>query len=137
MDAYRQRFRSSERLTAPQASIGAFVMCADTEAEARRLAASRDLWRLRQHQGVLAPFPPPEDALAYPYSPTELRVVEYHRRRQIVGDPDQVTQQLTALAKAYGIDEVVVLTICHDFGARKRSYTLLADAFGLENRPDH
>jgi luciferase family oxidoreductase group 1 len=137
MDAYRQRFRPSERLTAPQASIGAFVMCADTEAEARRLAASRDLWRLRQHQGVLAPFPPPEDALAYPYSPTELRVVEYHRRRQIVGDPDQVTQQLTALAKAYGIDEVVVLTICQDFGARKRSYTLLADAFGLENRPDH
>ena len=51
MDAYRQRFRPSERLTAPQASIGVFVVCADTEAEARRLAASRDLWRLRQHQG--------------------------------------------------------------------------------------
>src|SRR5213080_2344686 len=132
MDAYRQRFRPSERLTAPQASIGVFVVCADTEAEARRLAASRDLWRLRQHQGVLAPFPPPEDALAYPYSPAELRVVEYHRRRQIVGDPEQAKQQLTTLAEAYGIDEVVVLTICHDFAARKRSYTLLAEAFGLE-----
>jgi alkanesulfonate monooxygenase SsuD/methylene tetrahydromethanopterin reductase-like flavin-dependent oxidoreductase (luciferase family) len=107
-------------------------MCADTEAEARRLAASRDLWRLRHHQGVLAPFPPPEDALVYPYSPTELRVVEYHRRRQIVGDPDLVKQRLTALARAYGIDEVVILTICHDFAARKRSYTLLAEAFDLE-----
>jgi alkanesulfonate monooxygenase SsuD/methylene tetrahydromethanopterin reductase-like flavin-dependent oxidoreductase (luciferase family) len=107
-------------------------VCADTEAEARRLAASRDLWRLRQHQGVLAPFPPPEDALAYPYSPAELRVVEYHRRRQIVGDPEQAKQQLTTLAEAYGIDEVVVLTICHDFAARKRSYTLLAETLGLE-----
>jgi hypothetical protein len=25
-----------------------------------------------------------------------------------------------------------VLTICHDFEARKRSYALLADAFGLQ-----
>jgi len=58
MDAYRQRFRPSERLAKPQGSIGVFVVCADTEAEARRLAASRDLWRLRQRQGILAPFPP-------------------------------------------------------------------------------
>jgi hypothetical protein len=27
---------------------------------------------------------------------------------------------------------VVVLTICHDFAARKRSYTILAEALGLE-----
>src|SRR5204862_3064415 len=84
MELYRQRFRSSDRLSAPLASIGAFVVCAETEAEAQHLAASRDLWRLRQRQGILAPFPPPEDALAYPYSAAELRVVEHHRRRQIV-----------------------------------------------------
>jgi luciferase family oxidoreductase group 1 len=132
MDAYRQRFQSTERLANPQGSIGVFVVCADTEAEARRLAASRDLWRLRQRQGILAPFPPPEDALAYPYNPAELRLVEYHRQRQIVGGPEQVKQQLLALAEAYAVDEVVVLTICHDFAARKRSYALLAGAFGLE-----
>jgi luciferase family oxidoreductase group 1 len=132
MDAYRQRFQSTERFANPQGSIGVFVVCADTEAEARRLAASRDLWRLRQRQGILAPFPPPEDALAYPYNPAELRLVEYHRQRQIVGGPEQVKQQLLALAEAYAVDEVVVLTICHDFAARKRSYALLAGAFGLE-----
>src|SRR5436305_15054633 len=54
MDTYRQRFLPAERLTAPQASIGVFVVCADTEAEARRLAASRHLWRRGQHQGDLA-----------------------------------------------------------------------------------
>ena len=42
-----------ERLAKAQGSIGVFVVCADTEAEARRLAASRDLWRLRQRQGIL------------------------------------------------------------------------------------
>jgi len=131
MEAYRTRFQPSARLPAPQGSIGVFIVCAESEAEARRLAASRDLWRLRQRRGILAPFPPPEDALAFPYSEAERREVEYHRRRQIVGTPDQVKLELTALAESYGVDEVVVLTICHDFAARKRSYTLLAEAFGL------
>jgi luciferase family oxidoreductase group 1 len=132
MAAYRERFRPSPRLPAPQGSIGVFVVCAETDAEARRIAASRDLWRLRQRRGILAPFPPPEDALAYPYSEAELREVDYHRRRQVVGTPETVKARLSTLAESYGVDEVVVLTICHDFEARKRSYALLADAFGLQ-----
>ena len=131
MEVYRQRFRPSARLAAPQGSIGVFVICAESEEEARRLAASRDLWRLRQRRGILAPFPPPEDALLYPYSEAERREVEYHRRRQVVGTPEGVKGQLLALADAYQVDEIVVLTICHDFAARKRSYSLLAEAFGL------
>src|SRR6266853_1191289 len=107
MDAYRTRFQPSARLPAPQGSIGVFVVCAESEPEARRLAASRDLWRLRQRRGILAPFPPPEDAVAYPYSEAEWREVEYHRRRQIVGTPDQVKAQLAALAESYGAGEVV------------------------------
>jgi luciferase family oxidoreductase group 1 len=132
MEAYRQRFQPTERLAKAQGSIGVFVVCANTEAEAHRLAASRDLWRLRQRQGILAPFPPPEDALTYPYNSAELRLVEYHRQRQVVGTPEQVKQQLLALAETYAVDEVVVLTICHDFAARRHSYALLAEAFGLK-----
>jgi luciferase family oxidoreductase group 1 len=135
MAIYRDQYRASPRLAAPQGSIGVFVMCAETEAEARRLAASRDLWRLRQRRGILAPFPPPEDALAYPYSDAERRQVEYHCRRQVVGTPDQVAARLTELAGEYGVEEIVVLTICHDFAARKYSYTLLADALGLPRPP--
>ena len=47
----------------------------------------------------------------------------------MIAEPDQA--QLAALVEVYGVDETVVLTICHDFAARKRSYALLADAFGL------
>lgn len=32
---------------------------------------------------------------------------------------------------AYGVEEVVVLTITEDYASRLRSYTLLAEAFGL------
>jgi luciferase family oxidoreductase group 1 len=131
MRIYRDRFQPSARLAAPQGSIGVFVLCAETEKRAHYLAASRDLSRLRQRRGLLAPFPPPEEALAYPYSEAETREVEYNRHRQIVGTPDQVKGRLTELAEAYAVDEIVVLTICHDFAARKHSYALLAEAFGL------
>jgi luciferase family oxidoreductase group 1 len=131
MRAYREQFRPSLRLAAPQGSIGVFVICADSEERAQYFAASRDLSRLRQRQGILAPFPPPEDALAYPFTEAERRQIEYHRRRQVVGTPDQVKPRLEALAAAYQVDELVILTITHDYAARKDSYTLLADAFGL------
>ncbi|MBV9860073.1 MAG: LLM class flavin-dependent oxidoreductase [Alphaproteobacteria bacterium] len=133
MTAYRDRFRPSARLQAPLGNIGVFVICADSEGEARHLAASRDLWRLRLDQGILAPVPPPEEALTYPYTPAELRRIEYHRRRQVVGTPEQVQQKLRQLAQEYGVNEIVILTITHDFEARKRSYTLLAEAFGLQS----
>jgi luciferase family oxidoreductase group 1 len=132
MATYRAQFRPSERLAAPQASVGVFVICAESEKRAEYLAASRDLSRLRQRQGHPMPFPSPEAALAYPYTEIERRFVEHSRGRQIVGTPDTVKGELEALAETYGIDEIVVLTITHDFAARKRSYTLLADAFALD-----
>src|SRR3954451_2322222 len=45
---YRQYFRPSEWLTEPKVSIGVFVICADTEGEAQRLAQSRDLAMARR-----------------------------------------------------------------------------------------
>ena len=135
VEAYKAQFRPSGPLAVPQASIGVFVICAESEKRAHYLAASRDLSRLRQRQGRPMPYPPPEEALAYPYTDIERRVVESHRRRQIVGTPDQVKAGIEELAARYGVDEVVVLTITHDFDARKRSYALLAEAFGL-GRPE-
>jgi luciferase family oxidoreductase group 1 len=132
MAAYRAQYRPSSRLTAPRGSVGVFVICAESEERANYLAASRDLSRLRMRQGILQPFPPPEEALAYPYTEVERRVVEYHRRRQIVGTPDTVKPALEALTASYGVDELVILTITHDFAARKRSYALLAEAFELK-----
>ena len=131
MAAYKVQFRPSEKLACPQGSVGVFVICAESQERAEHLAASRDLSRLRQRQGHPMPFPPPEEALAYPYTEIERRFVEHSRRRQIVGTPDTVKPQIEALAEAYGVDEIVVLTITHDFVARKHSYALLAEAFGL------
>jgi luciferase family oxidoreductase group 1 len=134
MAAYREGFRPSPWLARPQGSIGVFVLCADSDAEARRLALSRDLWRLRLERGELGPFPSVEEAEAYPYSREERLRLAFNRRRQVVGAPEPVRDQLLALGELYGVEEFVVVTICHDFAARLRSYALLAEVFGLAPR---
>jgi hypothetical protein len=52
------------------------------------------------------------------------------------GDPAAVKTELLALADRYGVDEVVVITNVYNFADRKRSYELLAEAFGLQSPPD-
>lgn len=134
MEAYRERFRPSPWLAAPQGSIGVFVLCAESEDEANRLASSRDLWRLRLDQGDLGPIPSVADAEAYAYSREERLRIAFNRRRMVIGTPDQAKAQLLALAEAYGVAELVIVSICYDFAARLRSYELVAQAFGLTAR---
>jgi hypothetical protein len=45
-----------------------------------------------------------------------------------------VKRGIFELAERYEVDEVIVLTITHDYEDRKRSYELLAEAFDLESR---
>jgi luciferase family oxidoreductase group 1 len=129
--AYAQAFRPSPRLAAPRASVAAFVVCADHDAEAARLARSRDLFLVRLYTGRPGPYPSVDEAERYPYSPRELAIVHQARQRTITGAPEQVRARLLALAAEYGTDEAVVVTITHDPKARLRSYELLAEAFGL------
>ncbi|MBI1775276.1 MAG: LLM class flavin-dependent oxidoreductase [Proteobacteria bacterium] len=136
MQAYRKFFRPSPWLRQPTGSIGVFVLVAESDAAAERLATSRDLWRLRLDRGILGPIPSVEEAEAYPYAEEDRRRIAHHRRRQIVGSPERVKQGLEALASDYGVEEVVVVSICFDHQARLRSYELLAEAFQLERGAD-
>jgi alkanesulfonate monooxygenase SsuD/methylene tetrahydromethanopterin reductase-like flavin-dependent oxidoreductase (luciferase family) len=52
-------------------------------------------------------------------------------RRLVLGTPASVRTQLEAIADEYGADEIMVLNILYDHAARRRSYSLLAEAFEL------
>ena len=132
--AYAREFRPSPQLPMPRASVAVFVVCADTEAEAKRLAQSRDLFLVRLYTGRPGPYPSVEEAETYPYSAQELAIANHARQRTIAGAPDEVRERLLALGAEYGVDELVIVTITHDFKARLRSYELLAEAFGLDPR---
>ena len=55
-------------------------------------------------------------------------------RRLVLGTPDSVRAELEQVAADYRAEEVIVVSITYDHGARKRSYELIAEAFGLPGR---
>ncbi len=133
VDNYRRRFQPSATLAEPKVNIAVQTLCAETEQEAKRLAASRNLLRLRIVTGRTGGVPPVEEALAYPYSPQELAYLEQSARTMVDGDPQQVKAKLEAIAEHYQTDDLSIVTICYDFAARVRSYELVAEACGIRN----
>jgi luciferase family oxidoreductase group 1 len=131
---YKARFKPSHREAAPAASVCAFVICAETDAEAERLAASIDLRRLHMATGVDAPVPTLVEAFAHRYTDRERAYIRAQRNRLVLGSPATVKAQLEALAAQYAADELLVLTITGDYESRRESYRLVAQAFGL--RPE-
>jgi len=129
--AYRRQFRPSAFLPAPRASAAVFVVCAETEAEARRLAKSRELFIVRLYTGRPGRYPSIEEAESYPYTERELAILRHAQARTVAGAPEQVRERLEALAAEYQADELIIVTIAHDPKARRRSYELLARVFGL------
>jgi luciferase family oxidoreductase group 1 len=129
--AYRERFEPSAREPAPAALVCVFVICADDDAQAERLAASIDLRRLHMALGHDTPVPTLEEAEQHAYSNEERRYVLSQRDRAVIGGPEKCRRELTALAERYAADELMALTITGDYASRLRSYELLASAFGL------
>jgi len=129
--AYRERFQPSARELAPAAIVCVFAICAATDAEAERLAASIDLRRLHMALNMDTPVPTLEEAERHSYTEEERRYVLSQRDRAVIGGPEKCRRELTALAERYTADEVMLLTITGDYATRLRSYELLAAAFAL------
>jgi luciferase family oxidoreductase group 1 len=125
---YRDRFRPSRHFPEPRASLAIGVVCADTEEEAIRLSSSLELWRRRLSLGRDRGIPSPAEALAElgeGWRPPDLGT---NGARAVIGDPAQVAAELRRLAAHYEVDEVMTVTVTHDFAARLHSYRLLAAA---------
>jgi len=129
MDLYRRNYRPSARYPKPEATICVWALAAETEAEAKRLAATREHSRIMRDIGLRDALVTPEEAAAYPYSDAQRASIESMRRKAFVGTAEQVKTRLTELANRLGLDELVVVTWTHDPAPRHRSYELLAEAF--------
>jgi alkanesulfonate monooxygenase SsuD/methylene tetrahydromethanopterin reductase-like flavin-dependent oxidoreductase (luciferase family) len=84
-------------------------------------------WALLR-SGRLTPVPSVERALSF-LAENDLDGIP--GRRAVVGSPDMVKAGIEHVAAEYGADEAIVVTITHDHTARRRSYELIAEAFGL------
>jgi luciferase family oxidoreductase group 1 len=130
--SYRARFRPSAWRTEPYAILAVAVVCADDDAEAERLAATVDLNYVRRSKGEYLPLASPEEAAAYPLTDLDRRHISRNRARVFVGSPDTVRGRLVPLVEASKADEVMITSAIYDHAARKHSYELMAQAFGLK-----
>jgi luciferase family oxidoreductase group 1 len=130
--AYRQSFRAGS--AAPQVIVCTFLICAESDEEAEHLAAPIDLRRLHMALNLDTPVPTAEEAARHRYSDEEKRYVQAQRERAVIGGPQKCRAELEAMAQRYGADEMMVLTITGDYATRRRSYELLAEAFGQTPR---
>src|ERR1700716_60866 len=108
MLSYRDQFKPSAARDKPYAILACAVVCADSDAEADRLASTIDLNFVRRPRGGYLPLESPGGGTGYSFFPP---------------------RRGTDAPKA---DEVMVTTMIYDHAARRHSYELLADAFGLD-----
>ena len=130
--SYRARFRPSDWRKEPYGILAVAVVCADSDTEAERLALTVDLNYVRRSKGDYLPLASPDEAAAYPFTEGDRRHITRNRARVFVGNPDTVRARLMPLVEASHADEVMITSAIYDHAARKRSYELMAQAFGIK-----
>jgi luciferase family oxidoreductase group 1 len=128
---YAHAFTPSAYLSRPRTAVAAWVICAETDEAAQELSLSARMMMALLFRGRLVPVPTVERArqfLAEERVPPEMLTTG---RRFITGSPARVKASIESLARDYGAQEVFLVNILHSHAARRRSYELIAEAFGL------
>jgi luciferase family oxidoreductase group 1 len=124
---YRRNFRPG-RLDAPYVIAATWTIAAETRQEAERQAMPSRMMMAHLYAGQLIPVPSIETAQAWLADQT---TPPSRQRRSVLGTPAEVHAQLDQVAADYAADEMMLVNILADHAARKRSYTLVAEEYGL------
>ena len=128
LDVYRQLFRASSTLEKPHVMVACNVICAETDAEARRLFTSLQQVFTNMMRGTRGKLSPPIDDIETYWAGPEKAQAQSMLERSYVGSPQTVRDGLDALVGETEADELIVASAIYDHAARVRSYELLADA---------
>lgn len=131
-DAYRRGFRPSPQFPEPHALLCLSVICAPTDEEAQFLSGSQALSWAMFHSGKIRRLVTPEEAAAHDYTAQEQAIIAQQSPMWIVGSPATVRAIIEEKAETSGASEVMITTTMHSYELRRRSYRLLAEAFGLD-----
>ncbi|HEY4894812.1 MAG TPA: LLM class flavin-dependent oxidoreductase [Solirubrobacteraceae bacterium] len=127
---YRERFAEHEHAGLhPRTAVAVWVICADSDEEARRLAASGRMTFTLLRRGRLIAVPPPEQAVRFLAAEEGRPDGTRAERRAVVGAPATVRDELREVVERYGAEEAIVVGITYEHEARRRSYELIAEAF--------
>ena len=133
MDAiaiYRERFRPSAQLAAPNVMLGLTVVAAETDAEARYLFSSLQQSMLNNRTGRRGRVPPPVENFEARLDPWARAILDDGLSCAVVGGPDKVHRGLDDIGRRTGADELIVTANIFDHEKRKRSFAIVAEAHG-------
>lgn len=132
---YRERFAEHEHEGLhPRTAVAVWTICAESDEEARHLAASGRMTFTLLRRGQLIAVPPPEDAVRFLEADDRSAAGPRSERRAVLGAPETVRAELEDVVARYGAEEAIIVSITYDHLARMRSYELLAEACGCEPR---
>ncbi|MGV8853542.1 MAG: LLM class flavin-dependent oxidoreductase [Devosia sp.] len=133
-DAYRYAFHPTAEFPRPQTMLCVSVVCAPTDEEAQYLSRSQAVsWALFT-SGEQRKLMSPEEAHARVLTPQQQAVIDHQSSLWIVGSPSTVRDAIAQKAEACGANEVMITTTIHSYALRRRSYGLVAEAFGVMPR---
>ncbi|MGE0211343.1 MAG: LLM class flavin-dependent oxidoreductase [Parvibaculaceae bacterium] len=135
VEIYRSRFEPSEQLERPYVMLGANVIAAETDAEARRLFTSQQQSFVRLRRGEPGKLPPPIDNPEEHFSAIELAGIERSLAVSFVGARDTIRSGLQAFIEKTGTDELIVTGHIYDHAARLKSFEIAAEARDLLKEP--
>jgi luciferase family oxidoreductase group 1 len=130
---YRARFEPSPRLSAPHVMLALNIVCADTDAEARRLFTTQQQAFVNLRRGRPGLVPPPlasGDAIDAYCTPMEKAGIDQALSCAAVGSPSTVEAWVRDFVARHRPDELIVTANIHDPAARLRSYELAMQALG-------
>ena len=125
---YRAGFRPSAQLASAYAMVGANVVVAETDAEARRLFTSVQQGVTNLLRGARGRLQPPIDDIESYWTAAEKARASRMLACSFVGSPATVRAGLEQFVAQTAADEIIVAAGIFDQAARLRSYELLAEA---------
>jgi luciferase family oxidoreductase group 1 len=134
MKIYRERFRPSGQLALPHVMLGAVVVAAESDEEARFLFSSLQQSSLNNRIGQRGRVPPPVADFEVRLDPYARAILTDALGTAIVGGPDTVRCGLDDFVRRTGADELMVTANLFDHDKRKRSFEILAELHGAMRR---
>jgi luciferase family oxidoreductase group 1 len=126
-DLYRQRFRPSRWLERPYVMVATWTIAAEDHEQAERHSLPAVMMFAHLVRGELIAVPSVETAVAW----VKEQGASKRRRRTTIGSPREVRESFDNVAELYQADELMLVNIMPDHHARRMSYQLVAQEYGL------
>ncbi|HEY4058350.1 MAG TPA: LLM class flavin-dependent oxidoreductase [Kofleriaceae bacterium] len=123
---YKSRFEPSKRLAKPYAMCAVTAVCGADDAEAQRLVAPMKVAVVNTRTGKRLPICTIDEALDRKFTSDEQAIIDDFMLGAVIGGPSLCGEQLPALAKDIGADELMLSTLIPGLDARTQSLERIA-----------